>query len=53
MTVKLPVKKPRGKELSRKDKRYNKKLKRERVRVGHSIGRIKTFNIFGKNSETD
>lgn len=48
LKVKIPVKKPRGKELSKEDKRYNKKLNRERVVVEHSIRRIKTFNIMGE-----
>ena len=38
LKTKLPVKRKKGKELSKKDKRYNKKLSRERVIVEHSIG---------------
>lgn len=47
MKAKLPVKKKKGKELSKKERRYNKKLNKERVVVEHSIRRIKTFNIMG------
>ncbi len=53
LKVKLPVKKPRGKELSKKDRRYNKKLNRERVVVEHSIRRIKTFNIIREEFRND
>lgn len=45
LKVKIPVKKKKGKELSKREKRYNKKLNRERVVVEHSIRKIKTFNI--------
>lgn len=48
LKVKTPVRKKKGKELSDNDKRYNKKLNRERVVVEHSIRRIKTFNIMGQ-----
>ena len=47
LKTKLPVKRKKGKELGKKDKRYNKKLSRERVIVEHSIGKMKKFNIMG------
>jgi len=47
MKTKLPVKKKKGKELGKKERRYNKKPNRERVVIEHSIRRIKTFNIWG------
>lgn len=47
LKVKIPVKKKKGKDLSKRDKRYNKKLRRERVIVEHTIGRMKKFGIMG------
>lgn len=47
MNVKIPVKKKKGVELSKKDKRYNKKLSKERVIVEHTIGKMKKFGIMG------
>lgn len=43
----LPVKKPRGKSLTKKQRRYNKKQRKERVIVEHTIAKIKKFNIIG------
>ena len=48
MNVKIPVKKPRCKELTSKEKRYNKKLRKERVVVEHTISRMKKFRIMGE-----
>jgi len=45
MNVKIPVKKPKCKELTSKEKRYNKKLRKERVVVEHTISRMKKFRI--------
>ncbi len=42
----LPIKK-RKRKLSRKQKRYNRKLSRKRVVVEHTISRIKKFGIMG------
>ena len=47
LKVNIPHKKKKGKDLSKKDKRYNKKLSRERVIVEHTIGRMKKFRIVG------
>lgn len=47
MNVKIPIKKKKGEELSKKDKKDNKKLSKERVIVEHTIGRMKKFGIMG------
>lgn len=44
----LPIKKLPKKELTRKEKRYNKKHSRERVVIEHAISRIKKFRIIGE-----
>ena len=44
----IPRKKPRGKERTKKDRRYNKKLSKERIVVEHVIGRTKKFEILGR-----
>ena len=43
----LPVKKKRNIELTKKEKRYNKRHSRQRVIVEHTICRIKKFGIMG------
>ena len=43
----IPIKKPRGKNLEKKDKKHNRKLSKERVVVEHVIGKMKKFNIMG------
>ena len=45
LKVKIPVKKKKKQDLSKKDKRYNKKLSQERVIVEHTIGKMKKFGI--------
>ena len=47
LKVKIPVKKKKYQDLSKKDKRYNKKLSKERVIVEHTIGKMKKFGIIG------
>jgi len=42
----IPIKKPKKKELSKEDKRYNRWHSRLRVGVEHAIGRMKKFRIF-------
>jgi len=48
MKVKIPVKKPKGKELTKKQKRHNKKQRKERVIVEHTISRMKKYRIMGE-----
>lgn len=43
----LPIKKKRKKKLTKKQKRYNRKLARERVVVEHTIARTKKYGIMG------
>ena len=45
LNVKLPIKKKKGKELSKRDKRINKKFRKERVVVEHSFAKIKKYGI--------
>jgi len=47
LKTRIPVKRKKGKQLSRKDKGYNKKLRKERIVVEHTIGRMKKFGIMG------
>jgi IS5 family transposase len=47
LRARIPRKKPRGKGQSGKNRRYNRKLSRERVVVEHVIGRAKKFGIMG------
>ena len=52
MNVKIPVKKPRGRELTSKEKRYNKKLRKERVVVEHNDKQDEEIPGYGeRNSE--
>ncbi|MEM3128818.1 MAG: transposase family protein, partial [Nitrososphaerales archaeon] len=43
----IPVKKRRKRKLTRKERRYNRKVARKRVKVEHAISRVKKFNIMG------
>ena len=40
-----PTKKPKGKELTVEQKEQNRQISKERIRVEHSIGGVKTFGI--------
>lgn len=44
----VPKKKPRGGELSREDKAYNRKLAKERIGIEHINRRLKTFRILAE-----
>jgi DDE superfamily endonuclease len=44
----LPIKKPRGKELSQLAKELNKMHSKRRVRAEHAISRVKKFKICGQ-----
>jgi hypothetical protein len=48
LKVKIPVKKKKNQELSKQDKRWNKKLSKERVIVEHTFRRMKKFRIMGE-----
>jgi len=45
LNINIPVKKPKRKELTRQEKRQNKKLRKERVIVEHTLSRMKKFRI--------
>ncbi|MBL7170046.1 MAG: transposase [Candidatus Aenigmarchaeota archaeon] len=44
----IPIKKSKGGKLTKEQKKYNKKLSKERVVVENSIGKGKRFKIFGE-----
>jgi hypothetical protein len=43
----IPVKKKRKRELTRRERGYNRKVAKKRVKVEHAISRVKKFNIMG------
>ncbi len=43
----IPIKKSKGKKLSDKSRKFNRKLGKERIIVEHVISRIKKFRIIG------
>lgn len=44
----LPHKKPKGKELTKQQKQYNTELSRKRIRVEHSFGKMKIYQILSQ-----
>lgn len=44
-SMELPIKKPKGKDLTEEQKQFNKKLAQHRVIVEHCIGKMKIFQI--------
>ncbi|MEM4258126.1 MAG: transposase family protein, partial [Candidatus Thermoplasmatota archaeon] len=44
----IPFKKPKKKELTKQEKRYNKKQRKARVIVEHTISRMKKFRIMAE-----
>lgn len=48
LKIHLPLKKRKGKQLSKKAKNYNRKLNKERVIVEHVIGKLKKYKILGQ-----
>lgn len=47
LNSKIPIKKKKGKELLKKDKRANKKHSKERVVVEHSFAKMKKYRVMG------
>jgi|GEM_PF-3805554 len=45
MKSRIPIKKPRGKNLKKKEKRHNRKLGKERVVIEHTIGKMKKEDL--------
>jgi len=48
LNVNIPVKKPKGKELTRQERRCNKKQRKARVIVEHTISRMKKYRIMAE-----
>jgi len=48
LNVNIPGKKPKGKELTRQQKRYNKKQRKARVIVEHTISWMKKYRIMAE-----
>ena len=44
---KIPIKKPKGGELTPRQKAYNRQLAKKRIKVEHKIGELKVFRIIG------
>jgi len=44
-TLIIPIKKPKGKELTRRQKAHNRNHSRKRICVEHGIGKMKIWNI--------
>jgi len=51
--ITMPNKKPKGKELTLEQKRFNKELSKQRIKVEHSIGRMKIFQILSQRYRND
>ncbi|KAA6311036.1 hypothetical protein EZS27_037762, partial [termite gut metagenome] len=43
--IKMPARKPRGRDLSQLQKQQNKEISSFRVKAEHAIGRVKIFRI--------
>jgi len=46
--ITLPNKKPKGKELTKEEKRYNKELSKRRITIEHSFGKMKIYQILSQ-----
>jgi len=46
--ITLPNKKPKGKELTQEEKKYNKELSKRRITVEHSFGKMKIYQILSQ-----
>lgn len=46
--MEIPIKKPKGRDLTKEQKQFNKKLRKYRVIVEHSIGKMKIFQILSQ-----
>ena len=47
LKIRIPMKKQKGKPRTKQDRRFNRKLSRERIVVEHVIGKTKKFGIMG------
>jgi len=46
--VTFPNKKPKGKELTKEEKQFNKELSKKRITVEHSFGKMKIYQILSQ-----
>jgi len=46
--ITLPNKKPKGKELTKEEKQYNKELSKRRITIEHSFGKMKIYQILSQ-----
>lgn len=46
--ITLPNKKPKGKELTKEEKKYNKELSKRRITVEHTFGKMKIYQILSQ-----
>ena len=44
----MPIKKPKGKQLTSEQKQFNLELSRKRIKVEHTIGRMKVYQILAQ-----
>jgi hypothetical protein len=51
--ITMPIKKPKQKELTIEDKRFNRKLSKQRIIVEHTIGKMKVFQILSQRYRND
>ena len=51
--ITMPIKKPKLKELTIEDKKFNKKLSKQRIIVEHTIGKMKIFQILSQRYRND
>lgn len=46
--ITMPNKKPKGKELTLEQKQFNRELSKQRIKIEHTIGRMKVFQILSQ-----
>lgn len=49
-SIRIPIKKRRGKERTETERKYNTEISRVRIRVEHAIGSMKSFAILQHRS---
>lgn len=51
--ITMPIKKPKGKKLTAEQKKFNRKLSKQRIIVEHTIGKMKVFQILSQRYRND
>jgi hypothetical protein len=51
--ITMPIKKPKLKELTIEQKEFNKKLSKQRIKIEHTIGKMKVFQILTQRYRND